>query len=168
MSTSRFIIGAVLILIGISSLTSSNLLRYIFPILIILLGWSVLTNRRWSGNWEQSSSSAVGDNINEFLVFTGIKRDIKSAYFTGGKIGVIFAGADLDMTDVKPSEKIIQLELLAVFGGIRLKVPENWKVTSEAVSVLGGVDNKTNPKNGKTIQLKITGAAIFGGIEINS
>ena len=62
---------------------------------------------------------------------------------------------------------------MAIFGGMKLVVPDNWKVRINAVSIFGGFsdkhrmhipDNATNTDN----ELIIRGFVIFGGGEIKS
>lgn len=163
----RYIIGIVFIALGISALTGFDLGRYIGPLFLIAIGLMIISgrNRRWEGCGE--TSPLEQDTINEVLIFSGAKRNIHSLDFNGGKITAVFGGAEFDFSSVKTKKKIANMELVAVFGGVKIKVPQNWVVTSEAVGILGGVDNHTRSKE-KTAELHLTGAAIFGGIEITN
>jgi hypothetical protein len=57
-----------------------------------------------------------------------------------------------------------------LFGGSNLIVPDDWKVKSEVVSILGGFSDKRlivpNPDTEKTLLVK--GVVIFGGLELKS
>lgn len=157
----RFIIGLIFIILGISAFTGFDFGRYIGPLILITIGFLIL--RGPSRN--SSSRKTEQDFLNEVLIFSGMQRSVMSKNFDGGKIVAVFGGADLDISKCDTKEKKINMELVSVFGGIKLRIPENWYVTSEAVGIIGGVDNKTSAKTRK-IELHINGAAIFGGIEL--
>ena len=52
-------------------------------------------------------------------------------------------------------------------GGVKIKVPKNWQVVSEGAGIIGGFENHAAGTSGST-RLTVTGAAIFGGVEIIS
>lgn len=166
MSNGRLIIGIILIAIGIASITGIDLFRFIIPALLIWWGYTILTGRRIG----RSSDAAITSEseLNEVLIFSGTNRRIDATDFKGGKVTVVFGGADIDLTKVKTKEKSLRLELVTVFGGIRLRVPENWLVQSEATAILGGVSNKAQVTKQAAVTLRITGASIFGGIDITN
>jgi hypothetical protein len=64
-----------------------------------------------------------------------------------------------------------QLEINAVFGGVRLVIPPHWSLQSELTAFMGSVEDKrpvsrdASP-NEKILILK--GHAVFGGIEVQS
>jgi predicted membrane protein len=78
---------------------------------------------------------------------------------------MIFGGGEIDLSKARTTEKEIDLEITAIFGGAKLIIPQNWKVNSKGTAIIGGYDNKTNPGAGD-VALNIKGTAIFGGIEI--
>ncbi len=162
----RLVIGLIFILLGITALTGINLGRFIGPAVLIVIGIIILSGRNYGFSKGKTSSTAQ-DSLNEVLVFSGTQKRVVSENFKGGKIAAIFGGADFDLTDAKIKEKTAELEVVAVFGGVQLKVPKNWIVKSEAVGILGGVDDKTKPEE-KTVELHLRGAAIFGGIEVKN
>lgn len=162
----RSIIGLIFILLGLSALFGFDLGRFIGPLFLIFIGWLILTRTHGSRlRFDQQSASQ--DLLNEVFIFSGTRKSLNSQNFEGGKLTVVFGGADLDLREVKTEEKMIELELTAVFGSIHLTVPENWQIIPEAVGILGGVENKTSA--GETaVKVKIKGAAVFGGIEITN
>ena len=105
------------------------------------------------------------DDINEVAVFSGSAKRVTSSGFTGGKAASIFSGMDLDLTHAKMKGKTAELELVAVFGGLKCIVPKDWHVVTEGAGVIGGFTNHT-AGDGSASKLIIRGAAIFGGVEI--
>lgn len=95
-----------------------------------------------------------------------LRRVVEMDDFEEGRVVAVFGGVDLDMSGVKTSGKTVDLELVAVMGGIRVKVPKNWKVVNKSTSVAGGVDDRTSGSG--DVVLRIQGAAVLGGIEISN
>ena len=64
------------------------------------------------------------------------------------------------------------IDVNVVFGEVEVRVPETWIVINRAAVVFGGVNDKTiHPKpdpNVKTPRLVITGAVIFGGLNLRN
>ena len=68
-------------------------------------------------------------------------------------------------------EGTIELDVVALFGGVKIIVPPSWEVKSEVVAIFGGLDDKrslgpvsTEPRK----IVKIQGVTIFGGVEIRN
>jgi predicted membrane protein len=78
---------------------------------------------------------------------------------------MVFAGGELDLSDVETDKRELEMEITAVFGGGKLIVPKNWKINSAGTAIFGGYDIRTDREaDGPILNLK--GAAIFGGIEV--
>jgi hypothetical protein len=62
------------------------------------------------------------------------------------------------------------IDVVQLFGGVKLIVPSNWELKSDVTAILGGFDDKRNtpqsPYAGK--KLIVTGFVMFGGVEIKS
>ena len=110
------------------------------------------------------------DLIDSVSIFNGIKRTIMSKNFKGGETVTVFGGTEINLLQAD-FDKVAQLETTVVFGGLKLIVPKNWEVRSEVTSILAGVEDKRYSAvevvpDEKTLVL--TGAVIFGGIDIVS
>jgi hypothetical protein len=161
----RYVIGAIFIILGVSALTGMDLGRFIFPLFLIYIGWRILSRENRGLRLDGGMKSSSQNSINETFIFSGTKRRLDSENFNGGRITAIFGGADLDLSNTKTKKKVIELDIAAVFGGVKIRVPKNWEIESEAVGILGGIDNKTSLEK-KSATLKLTGVAIFGGVNI--
>jgi hypothetical protein len=108
------------------------------------------------------------NKIDEVYVFSGTRKRIQSSAFSGGRVVAVFGGADLDLRDIKVGAgKTVELELVAVLGGINLQVPENWSVSSSGMTaVLGGFNNGAHNDSEKAVKVHVRGASVLGGIEI--
>jgi predicted membrane protein len=102
-------------------------------------------------------------------VLGGVERTCGSQDFRGGELTAFMGGCvvDLRKADMKVGEAVIQT--FAFWGGIEIKVPEDWTVSLQAFPILGGFDEKTQaPREGPRKVLVIKGFAIMGGVEVRN
>lgn len=164
----RFIIGLIIILIGVSILFDFNLFRFIIPALLIWIGVQIITGK--DGNESQKEQvEAHEDKMKRVLVFSEMNQVILSDNFRGGEIVTVFGNADIDLSQVKSKEKNLKLELTAVFGSIDIRVPEQWIVKSEGVGILGNFENKANGGNTKkSVEVELKGVAVLGEVKVKN
>lgn len=160
--------------------------RYLWPVTIILIGFFMLIRPRrkhhdeWR-KWKQmrrrgcinyeGNESFNNDKIDISAVFGSVKKNILSKSFKGGEVNAVFGGAEINMSQAD-IQGTIELEVNQVFGGTRLIIPANWEIQSELSAILGSVEDKrrlnTTPAGDGSKVLVLKGAAVFGGIEIQS
>lgn len=168
--------GGVLTAIGIAFLLD-NLgypffdWNYVWPVLLIALGLSMMyraMERRWPG---ESVPSNTPPSLNVYCVFSGCKRRIDSQEFEGGDMLAVFGGIEVDLRRAGLKNRQAVIEANATFGGIEIRVPENWAVTMKGVGLFGGYEDKTIPPGPDTPnppRLIINGYAIFGGVAVKN
>lgn len=167
--------GFILIFVGLFFLLvnldilSKNIWKFFFPILIIVIGLWVLFKPRFIGI-KDKVPSIKEDDLGIFLLFSGVNRRVDSDQFRGGKATVLFGGIELDLTAVKLAGNEATVEVNAIFGGLEMRVPEEWKVVVDSNAILGGIDDKHRhrPSEGPVSTLYVKGTAIFGGIDIKN
>ncbi len=124
-----------------------------------------------SGYDEKKNTMNMGDDyLNSINVFGGTKKRIFSKSFKGGQVTNFFGGTDIDLTQ-GDIERPVVIDMVAIFGGVKLIVPANWNIKSDVVAIFGGLNDKRNMPSStqdtnKTIVL--TGVCMFGGIDIKS
>jgi predicted membrane protein len=131
--------------------------------------WKDEYREKWDGNCGSAGFNSSDDLLDAVAVFGSVKKNIISKDFKGGEATCCFGGAMINLTQADINGKAV-LELNAVFGGIKLYVPQHWQVqTAELVTVMGGIDDKRGSQNASINSDKILvlrGSAVFGGIEI--
>jgi len=160
----RILVGLFIILLGISALTGLSLIKFAFALFLVLIGIRIMFDkgRKWDFGNKVSSSE---NYMNEVAIFSSLNKTIRSSDFRGGKISMIFAGGEIDLSEVKTDAKELDIEFVSIFGGGKLIVPKGWKINSEGTAIFGGYDvNIDRDGEGPTLNLK--GAAVFGGIEV--
>lgn len=156
-----------------------ELRRLALPIGIIVVGAFIVGRALW-GPSRDARKSLTGDgivNIDEggedyfdiTTIFGGAKKKVFSKQFRGGETTCLFGGTDLDLTQADIQGTVI-IDVVQMFGGVKLIVPANWEIKSDITAILGGFDDKRStpqgPSSGK--KLVITGFVMFGGVEIKS
>jgi predicted membrane protein len=144
-----------------------NVWSYFWPLLIIAAGLWIIFKPGFKHHKGEVPSIKEKD-LDSFTIFSGIKRRIDSKEFRGGKATALFGGLDLDFNQAELADNKATVELTAVFGGIDIRVPEEWKVVVDSSSIFGGVEDKRKgvPKEEPETTLFIRATAIFGGIDI--
>ena len=145
-----------------------------WPAMLILLGVVVIfSSRRHGGGGSyfggHKRTSSGEDWLDDVTVFGGGDKIISSQKFKGGKITHIFGGSKIDFTRAKLAPGRNHLEVIMIFGGTKLILPESWDVKVEVTSVFGGFSDKRVKSivvadNDRS--LHISGVSVFGGGEI--
>jgi len=145
-----------------------------WPAMLIIIGLVVIFgSRRHSGGGTyfggHKGRASNEDWLDDVSVFGGGDRIINSQQFQGGKVTHIFGGSKLDFSRAKLAPGRNNLEVVMIFGGTKMILPESWDVKVEVTSVFGGFSDKRIRSIVVTESdrsLHITGVNVFGGGEI--
>jgi len=180
-TSSGYVWGGLLTLVGVVLLLDNfnilifdfNLVDLIWPLLIIGFGVSLLLralDRRSTAG--QARAAVTNPDVNVWAIFSGFKRRIDAQDFKGGDIVALFGGVHLDLRHAAISGERAVIDVNAMFGGVDIRVPENWLVTMKGVGIFGAFEDKTlRPKpdpNVKSPELVITGTGVFAGIKTDN
>jgi len=145
------------------------------PVLLILLGVYMIVKHSQRKTERESLTSDEflrKDFVDDVAVFGGGHKIIRSDNFKGGSITAIFGGSEIDLTNCQLAEGTNILDVVAIFGGTTLIVPQNWDVQLNVTPLFGGFSNKSlkipNIEVDRTRTLLIKGVAIFGGGEVKT
>jgi predicted membrane protein len=116
-----------------------------------------------------------GDKVNaldDIAVFAAVKRKLDTLDFRGGEVRTLFGEVKIDLrrTGIASPQEPVTVDATAIFGAIKIRVPDAWRVNVNGVGVLGAYEDKTIPPNqiaGAPL-LIITGLAMFGSVEIEN
>lgn len=166
-------IASVLILSHFAYLPHLDFHTY-WPIILIMCGIATLFKRNHSfkkKEWRMREPSTSNENFMEATaIFAGESKKISSFDFKGGKITTIFGGMELDLTNCYLTNEKAEIEIMAVCGGVSLKVPKEWNVRSEIAPIMGGIEDKINKFPSAYVDpaalLILKGTVVMGGIEI--
>ncbi|WP_027340381.1 LiaF transmembrane domain-containing protein [Halonatronum saccharophilum] len=160
--------GLIVFLIGLSLqlrvLGYFNIFDFEFfwPIVLILVGFWLIFKR--GDNINHLSE----DSFNIIAIFSGFETKSVSKKFKGGSIIAIFGGAEVDLRKADIAEdQVARIDVLAMFGGVDIYVPEGWNVVVSGLPIFGGWENSTKKGDPNGPTLKVSGLAIFGGFDIS-
>jgi hypothetical protein len=112
------------------------------------------------------------DHLSEWAIFSGVRRRIDSQDFQGGEAFAMFGGVELDLRKAGATRDEILIEINAIFGGVELRLPENWNVTVRGQGIFGGYEDKTMDTraapDAKQPHVIVNGFAVFGGVTIQN
>jgi predicted membrane protein len=110
------------------------------------------------------------DIVESVSVFGGNHRQVYSKNFKGGEVVAVVGGSDINLTQAD-FEGVIRMDVVAVFGGVKIVVPPGWEVRSEVTAIFGGLDDRRTlgvPAVEPRKILIIEGVAMFGGVDIRN
>lgn len=117
----------------------------------------------------QEKWSHAEDWLDVTTVFGGAKRHVISKNFKGGDLTNLCGGTVIDLTHADIQGTVV-IDLVAIWGGIKLAVPPNWQVRMNLTHLMAGTDdrrmNKAPVADPNKI-LVITGTVLMAGIEIS-
>jgi predicted membrane protein len=118
----------------------------------------------------RGSSPTGVDRLDEFAMFGGGDRMIRSEAFRGGNVTAILGGFDIDLRDAVMAGDAARIEVFVMMGGIDFKVPESWTVVLDVTPVMGGADyrpgRRSSPPEGPQKILTISGFVLMGGVDV--
>ena len=142
-----------------------GLFRYLWPVILILIGLKMLLSPRREGG---GSSRPINKNtIDAVSLFGGSENRIVSQSFTGGQATAIFGGVDINLREARLNTGQATLHATAIFGGVDIICPDGWKIEIGGSSLFGALKNTcktTNDPDAPTLIIK--GSALFGDIEV--
>ena len=101
-------------------------------------------------------------------IMAGVARGNNSPAFRRADLFAFMGGCEIDLRKAAINGEAI-IDLFCMWGGIEIRVPEDWTVVSQIVPLMGGVDDKTRPpQTASAHRLTLRGMALMGGVEIKN
>ncbi len=138
----------------------------LWPLILVLIGCGILypaiVRHRLTPSDTDTTISAVA-------ILGGVERSVGTQNFRGGELTAFMGGCEIDLRDAEIEEEEAVLNIFAFWGGIEIKVPENWIVVMQGLPIMGGFEEHTRPpKEGPKKRLLVKGFVIMGGVEIRN
>ena len=143
-----------------------------WPVVLVAVGFSMVTGtlRRTRGADVPVAPGAESDStFSTFVMWSGIERKVGSLDFRGGDVTAIMGGAEIDLRQAKMPGGRAVVDVMALWGGVELFVPTDWKVTVEALPLMAGIEDATRAPAGEVRgHLVLRGVVLMGGVEIKN
>ena len=112
---------------------------------------------------------ASNDLVSAIAVLGGVSRGNNSPAFRGGELTAVMGGCELDLRHAAIDGEAV-IDVFALWGGIEIRVPEDWTVVSRITPILGGVEDKTRPPQAAAARhrLVLRGFVVMAGVEIKN
>lgn len=137
--------------------------------LLIILGLSMILDRSIFNLkifTNDKSTTKDEDKVSISSAFSGVERQIITKDFKGGLINCAFGAVKLDLRNIELTEDT-DIDINVAFGGVEILVSDKYKVVSSGTPFMGGWTNKQTGDFNKDVKiLKVSGIALFGGVEI--
>ena len=142
--------------------------RQIFPLFLVFIGGYMV----WRGFGGQQRRDRRIDGSNYFsalAVMGGVGRRSSSPAFEGCDLTAIMGGCEIDLrqASIAPGTQAV-IDVFAIWGGMDIKVPEDWTVVTKAIPLMGGIDDKTRAPQTADKVLVISGMVIMGGVAVKN
>ncbi|MBA3297074.1 MAG: hypothetical protein H0U19_09070 [Acidobacteria bacterium] len=137
-----------------------------WPLLLVFVGGMVV----WQGlrGRQQRAGSNVNDTINAVAILSGVNRGSNSIAFRGGELSAFMGGCEVDLRQAAINGDAV-IDVFAMWGGIEIRVPDNWTVIGKVNPIMGGFEDLTRaPQTATTHRLTVRGMVLMGGVEIKN
>jgi predicted membrane protein len=138
----------------------------LWPALLVAFGVFLV----WQGMSlpRHRASTASNDLVSAMAVLGGVSRGNNSPAFRGGELTAVMGGCELDLRHAAIEGEAV-IDVFALWGGIEIRVPDDWTVVSRVTPILGGVDDKTRPPQAASRhRLVLRGFVVMAGVEVKN
>lgn len=157
------ILGGVLLAFNLGYLNWPRLWAFLF----VFVGASIVW-RAMRAPLRRPETGEASGAIDMMALLGAAKTVSNSADFKGGQALAIMGGCEIDLRRARIAQGEATLDVFAFWGGMEIRVPEEWEVVNRVNAVLGGSDNKTRIEPGTQQRLVLTGTVIMGGVEVKN
>lgn len=173
---SEFASAGILLIIGVLLLLRTTHLYYfnwsiiwkaLLPILLILIGWNLVSSGTFPGG-------------RHWAIMSGVERKQRGWKLESGSFAAVLGSVEIDATVADIPEGETRLDLFAFMGAVELIVPADVTVQCRGTAVLGGIeffredaggivasiDSSSPGAPGSTKRLVVAARAVMGGVDI--
>ena len=149
--------------------------RDVWPLLLVCFGgllvWKGLSRPRRQLAFDAGLPGRASESravITAMAVLGSVVRGSNAPALRGGELTAVMGGCELDLRQASIDGEAV-FDVFALWGGIEIRVPEDWTVESRITPVLGGVEDKTRPALAAgRHRLVLRGLVIMAGVEIKN
>jgi hypothetical protein len=141
----------------------------VWPLFLVFIG-GYLVWRGFGGTAAERSPADGRARFSSLAVMGGCTRRSDAQNFEGADLTAIMGGTEVDLrqASIAPGSEAV-IDVFAFWGGIELRVPEDWTVIPRALPLMGGVEDRTVARPGAAPKrLVIRGIVIMGGVSIRN
>ena len=166
------------LIIGISLLLASNdildfnyIWKLMFPTILIIIGLSFVFKDTINSKIKKEIKKEIkklNKNIENdyYATFSSQNLDFYNDEFKNCNLNAIFGGINCNLHKANIKKDVI-INSSAIFGQIKIIVPNDINIKIVSKSIFGGVsDNRINKDRTSKVTIYINATCMFGGLEI--
>jgi hypothetical protein len=139
-----------------------------WPLLLVFAG-AMLVWRAFTGHDLIARPPGDGPKLDASAFLAGSQRKVVSHEFSYADVNAVIAGTTLDFRPAKLVGNEGVVDVFAMWGGIDLIVPPEWRVVTEVTPILGVFqDGTVVPADADAPRLIVRGTVVMGGIEVRN
>jgi predicted membrane protein len=141
--------------------------RQILPLFLVFLGGYMVW--RGFGGRRTARPSDGHSSFSALAIMGGVARRSNSQTFRGADLTAVMGGCEIDLrqASIAPGTEAV-IDVFAFWGGIEIKVPEDWTVSSRVVPIMGGIEDKSHSPATADKRLVIRGVVVMGGVGVKN
>lgn len=141
----------------------------LWPLLLVFTGIYLIA-RNNKEDKEVVEPQNEQDLIEDTAIFSGGDKIVSTKSFKGGTLTAMFGGSNIDLTTADIQEGTPVIDVFYMFGGSKIRVPQNWHVELRVTNLFGAISDKRiiTENSAPDKKLIIKGLIIFGGSEITN
>jgi predicted membrane protein len=137
----------------------------VWAILLFLVGAKIA----WKALRPMAAPTDPAAALDLLQFMGGTKTVVTTTDFKGGQATAVMGGVEIDLRHASmPEGRAAVLDTFAFWGGIEIRVPDDWEVVSQGSAALGGFVNNARSQPGARRRIIVTGLAIMGGVEVKN
>jgi predicted membrane protein len=156
-------VGAGLLMSNLGWLSFDTL----FPMILVAIG-ALIVYRAVVRPGRRRAGQRSLDTVNGFAILGGVTRTCRSSDFRGGDLSAFMGGCEIDLRDTQIASGEAVIDVFAFWGGVEIRVPQDWQVECRGLAVMGAFEDKTRGSESAGSRLVVTGLAIMGGVEVKN
>lgn len=168
-----FLIGGAFLSKYIFEVTMSTVIQFAIPVVLVVSGIMLLFPRTFfkKKRFSESKTSIKDNRLKAVHIFSDGSNLIESESIEGGEVVCIFGDSDIVFSKSITSPGEIPLEIVCIFGGCTVYVPDDWTVRTDVSNIFADIKDKRYQSESKIITdpekvLYIKGSMIFSGLKI--
>lgn len=142
--------------------------RELLPLMLVVLGGYMVW--RGFGGQRREREADGHSSFSALAIMGGVARRSSSQTFQGADLTAVMGGCEIDLRQASMAAGAdAVIDVFAFWGGIDIKVPDDWTVVTRAMPLMGGVEDKTRaPQTPTGKRLVIRGIVVMGGVSVKN
>ncbi len=141
--------------------------REVMPLFLVFLGGYMVW--RGFGGRSRSRGAESEADFSALAIMGGVLRRSNAQNFRGADLTAVMGGCEIDLrqASIAPGGEAV-IDIFAFWGGIDIKIPDDWTVVSRVVPIMGGIEDKTHPPQNGDKRLVLRGLLVMGGCAVKN